>query len=334
MNFYTSTFKQRVVISLLLVMLFIVALNIVLSIFIDIKTTKETFINEKQSKINHFNLNEPNSKDIIFIGSSKTFYHISTNIFKSEGIDIYNLGISGVFFTGYPTLVSSTLEFKPKKVVISLGIERLYSELSISKYPSIDEIKIYYNINKMKFIESLYRWIINRNTFLVHSETIFLKFKTLYSKFEIGSAEKKSEIKDNIDYSNIANCDVFDIKITNSEHSMLKCSNGDGVLIGNFIEEIEYKDLNSLNQETIAYLQATISMLKSHNIEPVIIFEPQLNNRLKYNLENIYKKFNGVDIIDLTNFPIDEKLWADNKHLNHNGREVYSEYLSTIFSPK
>jgi hypothetical protein len=295
------------------------------------KTTKYSFINEKHSKIKHFNLNNPNSKDIIFIGSSKTLFHISTNEFKKRGIDIYNLGISGVFFADYPTLVEGILESKPKRVVISLGIQRLYSELLISKYPTIEEIKIYYSINKAKYAKSLYRWLINRNTFLVHSEPIFLRLKALYSRFEIEKNPKNSKTKESIKYSKIADCNLFDIKKTNNKHTMLKCSNGDGILVGNYIKEIKYKPLSSLNIESVTYLKAIISMLKGHNIEPIIIFEPQLNSTLEYNLDDIYKEFVGVDIVDLTNFPLDKDLWADNKHLNYKGREIYSEYLSKLF---
>jgi len=332
-NFYTLTFKQRVITALLSIVVLIIALNIVLSLFIDIKTTKNSFINEKYSKIKHFNLNNPKNKDIIFIGSSKTFFHISTNLFKEKNIDIYNMGISGVFFTDYPTLVDAVLDAKPKRVVISLGIERLYSELFISKYPSIEEISIYYGINKGKFIQSLYRWLINRNTFLVHSEPIFLRIKTLYSKFEIEKDFKKFKSKKSINYSTLAKCKVFDIKRTNSKHAMLKCSNGDGVLVGHYIKKLEYKSPKPLNKESILYLKATIKMLQSHNIETTIIFEPQLKNNLKYNINDIYREFAGVDIIDLTNFPIQEKFWADNKHLNYKGREIYSDYLSTLFMP-
>ena len=326
MNFYTSTFKQRIIISLLSVILLVVALNIVISIVIDNKTTKESFINNKDSKIKHFNLNNPNHKDIIFVGSSKTLFHISTNRFKKSGIDIYNFGISGLFFADYPTLVNAVLDSKPKKVVISLGIERLYSELFISKYPMIDEIKIYYSINKKKFAKSLYRWLINQNTFLVHSQSIFFKIKSFYNRFEI----KRDKSENSINYSTIADCHIFDIKKTNAKHTMLKCSNGDGVLVGNYIEEIEYSNLHSPNKESVLYLKAIISMLKKHNIKPLIIFEPQYNNNLRYNINDIHNEFKEVNIIDLTNFLFPKELWADNKHLNYKGRELYSEYLIKI----
>jgi hypothetical protein len=329
-NSYTLTFKQRVIISLLLIAVLILALNIILSIFIDLKTTKNSYINEKQSKVKHFNLNNLSSKDIVFIGSSKTFYHISTNTFKKNGIDIYNFGISGVFFTDYPSLVNAVLDSKPKKVVISLEVESLYSELFISKYPSMDEIKIYYDINKIKFIQSLYRWLINRNTFLVYSKPIFLRIKGVYSRFDIKKDSSNNRIKESINYSKILNCNIFDIKRTNDKHSMLKCSNGDGVLLGNYLLEQEPREFKLLNLESIAYLKKIISMLENQNIEPIIVFEPLLNSRVKYSMSDIYKNFKGVDIIDLTNFSIEEKLWADNNHLNYRGREFYSEYLSTI----
>ena len=48
-------------------------ITIILSIFIDLKTTRNSYINEKQSKAKHFNLNNLSSKDIVFIEVQKLF---------------------------------------------------------------------------------------------------------------------------------------------------------------------------------------------------------------------------------------------------------------------
>ena len=97
MSFYTLTFKRKIFLSLFLVFCGFFLLDFTLHIVsMNQKTTKITYLPQyKQSKSKFFELNEPHEKNIIFVGSSRTYYHISTNVFKNENINIFNFGVTG-----------------------------------------------------------------------------------------------------------------------------------------------------------------------------------------------------------------------------------------------
>jgi len=341
-NFYTLTFKKKILIAFTLILASLTILDIGLYFVAKRKTTKTTYINDKFSKINHFKLNNPKNKDIIFIGSSRTFYQISTNTFRKNNINIYNFGISGAQFEDYPTLMPYIKTANPKEVVISLSINRLYNKLNVSKFPTLEEIKYYYDIDKIKFLESLKQWVINRHLFLEYSEPIFYKVKSVYDKFEVKKASQqvhkeiqnsnKLFIDKSIDYSELAGCKVFDIKQTSDTQITLKCINGDGILIGSNIEkkDIEKKELKEFNSQSIKYLKKLISNIDANNVKISIILEPILHNKYSYNLDKIKTQFRSIRIIDLTNYKIKDSFWSDNEHLNYKGREQYSQYLSDI----
>lgn len=335
-NSYTLTFRKKIVISSLLILGILIILDIGLYFVANMKSTKTTFINDKFSKSTHFKLNSLKKRDIIFVGSSRTFYHISTNTFKKNGLDIYNLGVSGAQFEDYPTFIPYVNEANPKQVVISLSVHRLFSELGISAYPTVDEISYYYDIDKIKFLESLKQWVVNRHLFLQYSEPIFYKIKSLYEKFESPKISNNQSLLTNnsIDYSKLVGCTVFDIKETTKSQTTLKCTNGDGVLIGNHIELDKLdsaKKLEVLNQQSVEYLQKIIGDIDLKDTKVSIILEPILHNRYEYNIDDIKKQFKGIRIIDLTNLKIEDSLWSDNGHLNYKGREEYSQYLFEIF---
>ena len=341
-NFYTLTFKKKILISFTLILASLIILDIGLYFVAKMKSTKTTFINNKFSKISHFKLNNPKNKDIIFIGSSRTFYHISTNTFKNNNINIYNFGISGAQFEDYPALMPHLKTINPKEIVISLSVNRLYNKLNISKFPTLDEIKYYYDIDKIKFLESLTHWVINRHLFLQYSEPIFYKIKSIYEKFEVEKSSKqlhkkiqnsnKLFIDKSINYSELAGCKVFDMKQTGDTQIALKCINGDGILIGSDIEnkDIEKKVLKEFNSQSIRYLQKLVSNINTDKVKVSIILEPILHNNYSYSLKEIQQQFTSIKIIDLTNYKIKDSFWSDNGHLNYKGRMQYSQYLSDI----
>jgi hypothetical protein len=94
-NFYTLDFKKKIFLCLFLVVFAMVGLDVVLYVFAGNSTSKTNFVDNKISKAEHFKLNSEKQKDIVFVGSSRTLHHISTNVFSENNISIYNFGVSG-----------------------------------------------------------------------------------------------------------------------------------------------------------------------------------------------------------------------------------------------
>lgn len=338
MNSYILTFKKKIFITFILIFVYVIIFNTILLSFVEMKTTNSTYINNKFSKIKHFNLNNETSKDIIFIGSSKTFYHISTNIFKKNNINIYNLGIPGGELEDYPFLVRKISNSGAKKIVISLSVNRLYDELSIPKVPVINDLVYYYSFNKDMFINVLKQYLISFHTFLQYSEPIYLKIKSIYEKFNI--IQKEENDKNNVEFNklyNYSDCSIFNIKKNSSNHMALKCTNGDGLLIGSLINlNLIKKDkiiLNKINPNVVNYFNQ-IRTLISDNMEVILILEPILENNYVYNFNEIVERFPNIKIIDLTSLIISNDNWADLGHLNYSGRLLYSNYLISLYLNK
>jgi len=336
-NFYTLTFKKKILLSFILIVVNLIIIDIGLYFFAKAKSSKTTFINDKFSKIRHFKLNNPNKKEIVFIGSSRTFYQIATNTFKEHGLDIYNFGVSGIQFYGYPTLIPHINKAHPKEVIISLQVSILFEKLEVAEYPTFEEIRYYYDIDKIKFLQAIKQWITNRHLFLQHSETIFYKIKSTYSKFEPHHKEpfnKEQGTHTPVDYSKLANCMVYDLKERGENHKILKCTNGDGVLIGSHVDisTVEHKNLKVLNKQTIKYFQKLVENIDQNQTKVSIVLEPIFHNAYSYDFNEIQKQFKNIRIIDLTSFNVPDSYWSDNAHLNYKGRAEYSQYLSTYLT--
>ncbi len=346
MNSYTLTFKRKILFSFFLISFLIIILDLLLVYIADKKSTKETFINDKFSKIKHFELNSPKNKDILFIGSSRTFFHISTNTFIKNNITVYNLGVSGAQFEDYPTFIDSVTDSKPKNVVISLSVDKLYDGLNVSKFPTFKEISFYYQIDKFMFFQAFKQYLINYHTFLLYSEPIYDKLSSIYEKltpkpvlFKTTNTIKKENdlltLDPNINYSKLVGCNVFDIKKISSNKTALKCTNGDGILIGNhFRNEITNSknfDLKEFNNKSITYLKSMIKNLRNNNINIVLILEPILHSKYVYDIQKIKNEFRDIKVLDLTNYFIADEKWSDNLHLNYKGREQYSQFLVKMY---
>ena len=297
---------------------------------------RQKIIGNKNSQSKFFELNQFYNKDIIFIGSSRTYYHISTNVFRDENIDIFNFGMSGNQFEDYPDAISTIKKYHPKKVIISLSVNRLYENLNKVKNPTLIDLKYYFNTDKVLFIDGLLSYIKSFHTFFTYSEAIFYRITSFYNKFNINQQIKESNIiKSNENIETYADCEVYDIKKNPDGNSNLKCKNGDGILIGNNIKEDflnKSMELINLNKNTVSYItNGIINPLKEMNIEVIIILEPIFNSNYIYDIKEINNKFQDIKIVDLTQFNISKEKWADNGHLNDLGRDFYTRYLVELY---
>jgi len=341
-NFYTLTSKQKLFVAFALVLLMLFTLNLLLVYMADRQTSKTSYINDKFSKIKHFEYQNPLNKDIIFIGSSRTFYHISTNSFQDNNIDIYNFGVSGSKLPDYPTVIDESIEQKPKQVVLSLRVDKLYEALSVSEYPSYQELKYYAEVDTSLFLNATLNYIINFHTLLQYSEPIYQKIETLYKKFDFSSTvthkntnqRQKLSLQNNEVYTKLVGCKVFDAKQTSDKHITLKCTNGDGIIIGSDMretEEIKNHQLTQLNPNSLHYLNKMIKHLEAKGIKVTLILEPIFENKFNYSLKNISKELPSINIVDLTNYELTYDKWADKRHLNYLGRKQYSDHLIQMY---
>lgn len=333
MSFCTLTFKRKIFLSLFLVCCSFLLLDLTLYIAVDQKTTKSTYISsDKQSKSKFFKLNEPYEKNIIFVGSSRTHYHISTSIFKNENINIFNFGVVGNKIEDYPDIISTIKNYNPQKVVISFRVNRVYEQLSEIKNPTLIDLKYYFKADKEVFLSGLLTYIKNFHKFFTYSEAIYNMVISFYSKFDASGKDKAEKyLNEVVRYSD---CEIFKVK----SGGAVECSNGDGILFGNNILENHHNskiELKDINKKTILFItDGIIKPLIEKNIDVTIVFEPVFNNSYSYDINEIIHNLENVKIIDLMDMRIAKEKWADDEHLNEMGRDFYSRYLIELYKRK
>jgi len=263
-----------------------VGLDVVLYVFAGNSTSKTNFVDNKISKAEHFKLNSKKPKDIVFVGSSRTLHHISTNVFSENNISIYNFGVSGNFIRDYPYISNAIKKVGAKEVVISLRVSFLfdnYAEYGFKIYTT-DELVANFGTDKMTFLKTLPDFFARPHLFLRYSEGIYNRIVGFYGKFTPDNKTKASsfEAKNTFDVKAYSDCDLININEINSNATknkkliVAKCGNGDIILFSDALPRENYGktiELKGLNQNTIKYQNYVIDPLVKSGIKVVVILE-------------------------------------------------------------
>lgn len=339
MNFYIFNSKKSYQIYVLIIFIsyfiFTLISNSLLQYYADKQTTQNFFIQEKRSKLKHLYLQDKKVQDYIFIGSSRTLFHVSKNIFKNHNLNIYNLGISGTGITHYVYMVNKVLELevKPKNIVISISLNKLFNDIHVDPYTD-NTIDDFIYALKTKNLDVIYNTYVGlmKNRDLSSRNRAFLKenLQVLYSRYDVTHlAQKEKKLSDEM-YRSL-DCKPFDN--VNKQKEIVLCTNGDGVIMTKYIPKPFSNNktiLDMYNDNYIMYLKRLIETIYYNNSNPIIIFEPILHANYSYDIETIKLKLNTNAIIDLTHFYLADNLWADSTHLNIKGRKEYTNKLIKV----
>jgi len=292
---------------------------------------------KKELKYEHMALqNDINTKNIIFIGSSRTLFHTSTSIFQNKDLNIYNYGCSGCEMIDFPYMVNKAIEFKPKKILISISVNKLFNSESLGDYINInfEDLPLIIKTQNINIIfESIKYSIRNQIKIFVFSSSIYSRLSQYYSKYNFILSGKNNGLKNNESEIN-SDCNYFDVNVLANENMIVKCKNGDSIMYG-FIKENTHMNkkkeyLVKLNQPYIDFLNSLLTKIKKNNIKPIVILEPIYRNNYIYSIEKIKNNLNTNNIIDLTDLKLLKSNWADSVHFNNIGRKDYSNHLSDI----
>lgn len=345
-NFYTLDFKKKIFLCLFLVAFAMVGLDIVLYAFAGNSTSKDKFIDTKISKAKHFELNSQKKMDIVFVGSSRTFNHISTNIFKENNISVYNFGVSGNFIGDYPFIVNAIKKVDAKEVVVSLRVSDLFEDFIERgfKIYTTDELIANFDINKMAFLKTLPDYLASLHLFLRYSESVYNRLVSVYDKFTPKTATNVNDFNVENFFNIEANsdCELINKSEVNSNFTkskkiiVAKCSNGDNILFANTIPRENYGKvlyLKELNLNTLKYMQNYIvDPLSKNGVKVIILLEPIFDGtRFQYNINEIISAIKNAKIVDLTNLKFSYEELSDWEHLNYLGRKKYSEFLVKLY---
>jgi hypothetical protein len=339
-NFYISNFKLFLFSIITTKIILITLFSFILNFYLDIKPNNNQFIEYmKESKSRHM-LNKFNFKkyEKIFIGSSKTQYHISRNIFNKKNVSVYNYGISGSFFYAFPFMVEKSMLLNPEEIIISLPITNLYNQnIFAEDFKGILLEDFKYIVKTHSFRESkiaFYEMIKNLYLPFLYAQNINSKINQIYKSFNFRIYKKKSiknnkkikKTKDSINSQIYMDCTPFFF----GDHAV-NCTNGDGILFGSLKNKTKQNKIISLNNENlninkINLLNLLQDTLNKKNIKLILIFEPSKNKIFRFDKKFLEKKIN-FKILDANIFEAKDKYWKDMSHFNSIGRKFYTEFL-------
>ena len=340
MNFYTFNsnhiLRNFFFIVLIVFITYNVILDVALQYYVDRKTNKFSFVEEKVSKAKHMKLQDnANLLDYIFIGSSRTIYHISTEQFKENGVQIYNYGVSDRALVDYPYMIKEAISLKPVHIVINITVSALFrGQFGNYNNLTMEDLKYIFEFQGIsEFSAAFQKFIQSQHLLFKHSEPMNIRLSRLYGKFDpqientksvvTGHQNKKSKTVE-------ADCKIFDTNHPSKEKTATKCTNGDGVLFGNTLNDVNRTaDFDKLDENYMKILNTLLDTVKENGIIPIVILEPVFKQKYDYKISVIRQNINAK-VIDLTNMSIVDENWADDKHFNVKGRAIYSKKLIDV----
>jgi len=323
--------------------------------------------------------------DYVFIGSSNTYLHVNSKIFQSNGLNVYNYGVSGRAIIEYPYAVKKSVKLAPKNIVISVKIDELYQD-ELGKSLELNILEHNWNdLSEVSNINELYLYakqtIKNFHSIIVYADAIYYRLRTLFYKFtpqtenNISIVEQTDNIPEQVQASQIIiknnsltksksanstndiinqkietknhnfkkkysmalnspDCNVIDIMYMKEYEHQVKCSNGDGIMYGSMIAQDNYKyavnktrKLKTISSKYIKYLNFMLDCIKDNKIDPILVLIADHGIDYDYDLSELKKQIHVFDIIEMNRYYIKDEFWYDEKHLNHIGRDLYTNKL-------
>lgn len=291
------------------------------------------FIEDKVAKSIHLKYHANQEKknfDYVFIGSSKTQNHISTNLFQKYGLRVYNYGRPNMYLIDFPFAVNQALQYNPKHIVLSIDIEEvsgIKQNIIKVKFPTDIDYKMINQLNESHLLKF--------NSFNKYLSSV-IRLKDLW--FRYSRLKQNSRLVDKrlnvykVDY-NYIDCNISSFR-GNIKRSVFVCDNGDGFIISkNFnANGFKTKKIDTIGEDNVhlRLLNSIIALIKKHNVTPIIVIQAKRYG-VNYQIDRrIFNKFNTKNVIVLVNYLNNRKqYWADNHHFNYIGRYYYSKQLIT-----
>jgi len=330
MNFYIFNFKrehtQAFIIVVISYLFFSFILNTLLARYVYSLTTQDFFIQDKHSKMRHFSLQNNLKKKYVFLGTSRTLFHVNSSIFKRKNIPVYNMGMSYSGLTHQVYLINRLTQIQPipENIVLSININELFftSYIGPNFDNTIDDFLYALETKNLQIIYNSYLGLSQSQSLSRVNRAYFNEYiETFYKSFELSSSNFKFPI--------ITDNDCSITRYVQNATNRALCSNGDGILMTNITTVPPQKSINliRLNQFYIQYLNKLNQTIIKSKSKFVIVLEPDLNTYYNFDLKSLQEALPSIRIVDLSNFKIDEENWADAYHLNLKGRDIYTHKL-------
>lgn len=319
----------------------LLGVDVALRVYVVQRTTANRFIDNKDSKFRHYLAQPfPRSPDAVFIGSSLTKNHISTDVFRGRGWVVYNMGISGRLLGDYPSMAENALRRNPRVVVLNLSASDLLTPPS-SEFTHFTDLLAQWRAGLpwATLLSSAGNFLEGRH--LLHYyraplyENVAASFRRLAPPPAAVAARREDRAPAFADQVNrTPDCDVFK-RATYDSEVVLTCTNGDGVQLGRFDPSLDpipdEPPAGPPNESSLRLLREVVAEI-GKSAKPIVVIQPSRRKSPPLDIKAIEARI-GAPLIDLRTDVFSNSDWSDGGHFNLFGREKYSKLLESALRP-
>lgn len=262
--------------------------------------------------------------EVVFLGSSRTRYHVNTSWLTQQGLSAYNAGVAGQYPDVWPYMLQYLWQFKPHDIVFSLPLKQLYAPRFFNTqepYHWVDfRALLKVRPSQGEVFQGFKKWLMS----VINPLSSYVNFLDFTIKHAIKPPRHSLSLERRL------GCHVASLKPYHAG-AIYQCTSGDGILDFSDVPTQSMKtiSLSGLNIQSVAFLNEIFTAVRKKGVKPILVLTPFLYQRYVYDPNDLLQLKN-VTIIDLTNTlnkPEDRKLWANLEHFNAAGRNVYTKML-------
>ena len=255
--------------------------------------------------------------DVVFVGSSRTFYHINPKVVDSVlHMNTYNAGMDGANLLEVDMIIKSYLQQHkaPRLVVLEIPA----TAFAIALKPIFNPNMYYSYLDNEVVFETLEPY----------QRVYVLKYLPFLQITQADDALKQAALYGHLNKKSINPAKTYKGFKPN----------------GNDTLPIPYKRIKTIYQiedKGISMLQEIIQMCKQHNTKLVFTYAPhykladeEMNPRFFPTIEQV-RQAQQIPFLNYRYHPISQQhtLFEDVRHLNKNGADVYSALIANDIKP-
>lgn len=292
-------------------------------------TSAGVFYDQQVSKIDHMHHNvRAGEVDYVFVGDSTTQYHINTYAFAAWGVNAYNLGVPGANLNQFQTLAHAAAKRSPGSVVMVLQTDVPFQRhWGWSGSEQLDEIADVWSLaaslrDRLSVVKQA---ALSTNRLAKVSPVIVDMVARAYER--IGGIEDG----DHGGLEPEPGCDPLTLRETEAG-PIVRCKSGDGYTTEAGVDTaagVANLSLGPMNAGKARFLNELHAELEARGVRLVLVLQPRFATDFAFDRSALVRAL-ASEVIDLSGLEMrnDPALWADQQHLNVEGRARFTQALA------
>ncbi|WP_031482534.1 hypothetical protein [Maridesulfovibrio frigidus] len=346
MNFYIFNFKKNrnkkcFLLFFASLLVCYLAVNFMIAAYEERKTTPTSYVDIITSKYKHLQMNHPkNTLEIVFIGSSRSYFHIDTASLTKKGLPSYNLSMLACFPLSFPSMIENAKKVSPKTIGLGVDVDYFFNDFETRiPTPGIEDIQAQFStkVGTELFARTVFDYIEKIPPLSRYSTTIATKIQSIFDRvtstyFTAPSNSGLISTQEHDEPTFDTDNKIFQVQKLKDKYYSVKCENGDGILFGSlltgnataFDKKSQNKTIRKKNVEFMNYL---ISLAQKNGTNVFVYLCANTGSPTQFDLDELRSKLKAPVIDTVHIIPESSYFWGDTGHLNSNGRKLYTETL-------